>query len=79
MKRSNFEKRLSQFTPKKFYEIESMGLYHKTFYRRDKFCNLMFCAIGFFNEAATLESSSILIYSQLQVGLYTQLVRAGAA
>jgi hypothetical protein len=31
-----------------------------------------FRAIGFFNEADTLESSSILIYSELQTGLYTQ-------
>jgi hypothetical protein len=32
----------------------------------------MFHAIGFFNEAETLESSSILIYSDLPTGLYTQ-------
>ncbi len=32
-----------------------------------------FCAIGFFNEADTLESSSILIYSQLQTGLCTPI------
>ncbi len=29
-------------------------------------------AIGFFNEADTLESSSILIYSHSKAGLYTQ-------
>ncbi len=28
--------------------------------------------IGFLNEADTLESSSILIYSELHTGLYTQ-------
>jgi hypothetical protein len=32
-----------------------------------------FRAIGFFNEADTFESSSILIYSELQMGLYTLL------
>jgi hypothetical protein len=32
----------------------------------------MFHAIGFYNEADTLESSSILIYSQAMAGLYTQ-------
>jgi hypothetical protein len=32
-----------------------------------------FRAIGFFNEADTLESSSILIYSDLQTGLYRGL------
>jgi hypothetical protein len=32
-----------------------------------------FCAIGVFNEADILESSSILIYSELQAGLCTQL------
>ena len=31
-----------------------------------------FCAIGFFSEADILESSSILIYSELQAGLYKQ-------
>jgi hypothetical protein len=29
------------------------------------------CAIGFFNEADTLESSSILTYSHSKAGLYT--------
>ncbi len=33
----------------------------------------LFCATGFFNEADTLESSSKLIYSQLQTGLYTHI------
>ncbi len=28
--------------------------------------------LGFYNEADTYETSSILIYSQLQTGLYTQ-------
>jgi len=32
-----------------------------------------FCAIGVFNEADTLESSSILIYSHPKKRLYTQL------
>ncbi len=32
----------------------------------------LFCAIGFFNEADKPESSSILIYSQLQTGFHTQ-------
>ncbi len=32
----------------------------------------MFRAIGFFNEADTLESYSILIYSDVHTGLYTQ-------
>ncbi len=36
-------------------------------------CDL-FHEIGFFNESDTLESCSILIYSQLEMGLYTQLV-----
>ncbi len=36
--------------------------------------SLMFCAIGFFNEADTLGSSSILIYSKLLMGLYTQII-----
>ncbi len=31
-----------------------------------------FVQMGFFNEADTLESSSILIYSQSMVGLHTQ-------
>ena len=33
----------------------------------------IFWAIGFFNEAGTLESSSILIYSHSKTDLYTQL------
>ncbi len=33
----------------------------------------MFRAIGFFNEAGTLESSSKQIYFQSMTGLYTQL------
>jgi len=37
-------------------------------------CFNYFCAIGFFNEADTLESNSILIYSKLQKRLYTQMV-----
>jgi hypothetical protein len=32
-----------------------------------------------FNEADTLESSSILIYSKLQAGLYSQWIRLDAA
>jgi len=32
-----------------------------------------FCAIGFFNEADTLESSSILIYLKSWASLYTEL------
>ena len=32
----------------------------------------LFCAMGFFNEADTLESSSILIYSHFRQSLYTQ-------
>jgi len=36
------------------------------------------CAIGFFNEADTLESSSILIYSESMTGLYTQWIGWGA-
>ncbi len=31
-----------------------------------------FCAIGFFNEGDALESSSILIYSQIHISLCTQ-------
>ncbi len=38
---------------------------------RDKNSGL-FRAIWFFNEADTVESCSILIYSELQTGLYTQ-------
>jgi len=34
---------------------------------------LHFQVIGIFNEADTHESTSILIYSKLQMGLYTQL------
>jgi hypothetical protein len=34
---------------------------------------LYFRAIGFFNEADIVESSSILVYSELPKGLYTQL------
>jgi hypothetical protein len=33
----------------------------------------MFRTIGSFNEADTLELRLILIYSELQTGLYTQL------
>jgi hypothetical protein len=36
--------------------------------------NIYIRAIGFFNEADTLESSSILIYSKLRAVLYTQLI-----
>jgi hypothetical protein len=32
-----------------------------------------------FNETDTLESSSILIYSKLQAGLYSQWIRLDAA
>jgi hypothetical protein len=38
-----------------------------------------FRAIEFFNEADTLESSSILIYSELHAGLYTQRIGQDAA
>jgi hypothetical protein len=34
---------------------------------------IRFCPIGFFNGADTLESSSILIYSKLLTGLFTDL------
>jgi hypothetical protein len=30
-----------------------------------------FCEIGFYNEADTLESSSVLIYSQKEQSIYT--------
>ena len=33
-----------------------------------------FCAIEFFHEADKLEFSLKLIYSEIQMGLYTQLV-----
>jgi hypothetical protein len=36
--------------------------------------NFHFRAVGFFNEADMLESSSILIYSELTAGLYTQWI-----
>jgi hypothetical protein len=38
--------------------------------------SLIFCfeEIGFYNEANTLESNSILIYSELRAGLYTQWI-----
>jgi hypothetical protein len=39
----------------------------------------MFRAIGFFDNADTLESSSILIYSELHAGLYTQRIWQDAA
>jgi len=42
------------------------------------FIYFTFRTIGFFNEADTLESSSILIYSELQTGLYTQWVYRGS-
>ncbi len=38
-----------------------------------------FCAIGFFNESDTLQSSSMLIYSALHPGLYTQRIGRDAA
>jgi hypothetical protein len=31
-----------------------------------------YCAVGFFNETDTLEFCSMLIYLQLQMGLYSQ-------
>jgi hypothetical protein len=37
-----------------------------------------FRVIGSFDEADTLESSSIQIYSELHTGLYTQLFRCEA-
>jgi len=37
-----------------------------------KYQKKMFPAIGFFIVADTLESSSILIYSEIKAGLYTQ-------
>ncbi len=40
--------------------------------KKSSFVTKYFCAIGVFNEADTLESSAILIYSQLQMGLYAQ-------
>jgi hypothetical protein len=39
----------------------------------ESFLRIIFHAIGFFNEADTLESSTILIYSKFQMGLYTQI------
>jgi hypothetical protein len=36
------------------------------------FVSIIFGAIGFYNEANTLESCSILTYSQSIAGLYTQ-------
>jgi hypothetical protein len=36
-----------------------------------KMLAILFCAVGFFNEADTLESSSILIYLQSMAGFYT--------
>jgi len=39
-----------------------------------EFFMIFWCKIGFFKEADTLESSSMLIYSELQMGLYTQWV-----
>jgi hypothetical protein len=38
-----------------------------------------FHAIGFFNEADTLETSSVLFYSQSMSGLYTQWGQQNAA
>ncbi len=38
-----------------------------------------FRAVGFFNKADTLESSSILICSELHSGLYTQRIGRDAA
>ena len=47
---------------------------------KDKNCKIaLLQTIGFFNEADTLVSSSILIYSQLQMGSYTQLGQREAA
>ncbi len=43
----------------------------------DRHC--WFRAMGFFNEADTLESSSIRIYSQLQTWLYAQSGQRDAA
>ena len=42
------------------------------------FVSIIFGAIGFYNEANTLEYSSILIYSQSIARLYTQRVRQDA-
>jgi hypothetical protein len=39
----------------------------------------LFVQLGFFNEADTLESSSILIYSELPTVLYTQWFGQDAA
>ncbi len=39
----------------------------------------IFCVIVFINEADTLHSSLVLIYSEIQMGLYTQLVWQEAA
>ncbi len=44
-----------------------------------KVLSTLFHAIGFFNEADTLESSSILIYSELHAGLFTQRIGRDAA
>jgi hypothetical protein len=41
-------------------------------------CLYKFHAIEFFNEADTLEFSSILIYSQSKAGLYTLLGQQGS-
>ena len=40
---------------------------------------ILFCATGFFSEADTLESTSILIYLALKTGLYTQMFWQEAA
>ncbi len=54
------------------YHTDTLKLLHM-----QSLCEIIeffFCAIGFFNEADMLESSSMLIYSQLQMGLYTEMV-----
>jgi hypothetical protein len=42
-------------------------------------CSFIFRAIGFYNEADTFESSSILIYSWSMIGLYTWRIHQDAA
>ncbi len=53
---------------------------HGSFFqdKMDKAYN-KFYAIGFSNEPDTLESTSILIYSELHAGLYTQWIWLDAA
>jgi hypothetical protein len=54
--------------------LKTLQLKAKTFFFFvEVHCHFIFRAIGYFNESDTFESSSMLIYSQLDRFIYTQL------